>query len=85
MQSFPDASLGISVVVGCQIFQTNVYWLSYLLTQPPRPRKLSKWGGRAVVVLIGIRLGIDCVNPIYYGTIKVCDPLHFLRALTQRE
>ena len=27
---------------------------------------------RAVAVLIGIQLGIDSVNPIYYDTIKVC-------------
>ena len=33
-----------------------------------------------VVVLIGIRLVIDDVNPIYYETIKVCDPLDFSRA-----
>jgi hypothetical protein len=32
---------------------------------------LSTWGDRAVVVLIGIRLGLDGVNPIYYDTIKV--------------
>ena len=43
------------------------------ITLSPRPRKSSTWGGRAVVVLIGIRLGIDGVNPIYYETIKVCD------------
>ena len=29
------------------------------------------WGERAVLVLIGIRLGIDGVNPIYYEPIKV--------------
>jgi hypothetical protein len=40
------------------------------------PLKLSRWGGRAVVVLIGIRLVIEGVNPIYYETIKVCDPVH---------
>jgi cysteine protease ATG4 len=30
-----------------------------------------------VVVLVGIRLGIDGVNPVYYVTIKVCDPFIF--------
>lgn len=30
------------------------------------------WGDRAVLVLIGIRLGIDGVNPIYYDSVKVC-------------
>ena len=75
VQSFPEASLGISVAVDGQIFQTDVYSASHPPTQSPRPRKLSRWGGRAVVVLIGIRLGIDGVNPIYYETIKVCDSL----------
>ena len=49
-----------------------------MYTQPPthkpdylNTRKLSGWGGRAVVVLIGIWLSIDGVNPIYYDTIKV--------------
>ena len=78
VQSFPDASLGISVAVDSQIFQTDVYSASHPPTQSPRPRKLSRWGGRAVVVLIGIRLGIDGVNPIYYETIKVCDSLQLL-------
>jgi hypothetical protein len=81
VQSFPDASLGISVAVDGQIFQTEVYSASHSPTQSPRPRKLSTWGDRAVVVLIGIRLGIEGVNPIYYETIKVCDSLHiFSRA-----
>ena len=33
----------------------------------------QKWGDRAVLVLVGIRLGIDGVNPIYYDSVKVCD------------
>ncbi|KAH9028417.1 peptidase family C54-domain-containing protein [Lactarius hengduanensis] len=70
VQNFPEASLGISVAVDGQIFQTDVYSASHPPTQSPRPRKLSRWGGRAVVVLIGIRLGLDGVNPIYYETIK---------------
>ncbi|KAN0133892.1 Peptidase family C54 domain containing protein [Lactarius tabidus] len=69
VQNFPDASLGISVAVDGQIIQTDVYSASYS-PNIPRPRKLSRWGDRAVVVLICIRLGIDGVNPIYYETIK---------------
>ncbi|KAN0141543.1 hypothetical protein V8E53_000005 [Lactarius tabidus] len=61
VQRFPDASLGISVVVDGQIFQTDVYSALHWLTQTPRPRKLSRWGDRAVVLFI-------CVNPIYYET-----------------
>ena len=31
-----------------------------------------EWG-RPVLVLIGLRLGIDGVNPIYYDSVKVSD------------
>lgn len=77
MHSSPEASLGISVAVDSQIFQSDVYSASHSPTSSPRPRKLSRWGERAVVVLIGIRLGIDGVNPIYYDTIKVSDFITF--------
>ncbi|WVO18447.1 hypothetical protein L204_106164 [Cryptococcus depauperatus] len=30
----------------------------------------DKWGERAVLVLVGVRLGLDEVNPIYYDSIK---------------
>jgi cysteine protease ATG4 len=29
------------------------------------------WGDKAVLVLVGLRLGLDGVNPIYYESIKV--------------
>ncbi len=31
----------------------------------------SRWGQKAVLVLAGIRLGLDGVNPIYYESLKV--------------
>lgn len=37
----------------------------------PRRLERSSWGGRAVLVLVGIRLGLDGINPIYYGAVKV--------------
>ena len=61
VQSFPEASLGISVAVDGQIFQMDVYLASHPPTQSHCPCKLSRWGGRAVVMLIGIRLGMDGV------------------------
>jgi hypothetical protein len=76
VQSFPDASLGISVAADGQIFQTDVYSASHSPMQSPHSRKLSRWGDRAAFVLTGIRLGIEGVNLIYYETIKVCDPVH---------
>lgn len=30
-----------------------------------------RWGGQAVLVLIGVRLGIDSVNPVYHESVKV--------------
>lgn len=33
--------------------------------------KEEKWGKRAVLILVGVRLGLDGVNPIYYDSIKV--------------
>ena len=46
--------------------QPPSYQLAHLNTESSQDR-----GGRAVVVLIGIQLGMDGINPIYYDTIKV--------------
>ena len=78
------AKLPISIAqhlgrVDGQNFQMNVYLASHPPTQSLRPCKLSRWIGRAVVVLIGIRLGIDGVNPIYHETITMRDSPHFSR------
>jgi len=70
VHNFPEASLGISIAVDGQIFQTDVYSASHPPSRSPCTRKDLRWGERAVVVLIGIRLGIDGVKPIYYDTIK---------------
>ena len=41
-------------------------------SSPPRSlRSASSWGGKAVLILIGVRLGLDGVNPIYHDSIKV--------------
>jgi len=31
----------------------------------------AAWGSKAVLILIGIRLGLDGVNPIYHESVKV--------------
>lgn len=38
-------------------------------------KKPLKWGDRPVLVLLGIRLGIDGVNPIYYNSVKASIPI----------
>ncbi|KAF8269996.1 hypothetical protein EI94DRAFT_1798675 [Lactarius quietus] len=51
--------------VDSMVFRMDVYSASHLPTQPPRPRKLSRWrGGRGVVLLIGVRLDVGRVHPI---------------------
>ncbi|VDC03274.1 unnamed protein product [Peniophora sp. CBMAI 1063] len=69
--AFPDAALGVCVAVDSQVFQTDVFGASW----DPRSaasahRKRTRWGGRAVLVLVGLRLGLDGVNPIYYESVK---------------
>lgn len=32
---------------------------------------LSIWGQRPVLVLVGVRLGLDRFNPVYYDAVKV--------------
>ncbi|KAJ6530775.1 hypothetical protein B0H19DRAFT_1328033 [Mycena capillaripes] len=46
-------------------------WYSRAIKGGRKGRKESKkWGDRPVQLLLAIRLGLDCVNPIYYETIK---------------
>ena len=70
----------MSVAADSVIYQSEVYLASNLDCVQlqngapkvhPSSSKKSKWGNKAVLVLIGIRLGIDSVNPIYYETVKV--------------
>jgi cysteine protease ATG4 len=77
VHSFPDAGLGVSVAADGTLFQSDVFAASHRagagagLGSPKRHHARGAWGERAVLVLVGIRLGLDGVNPIYYETIKV--------------
>jgi cysteine protease ATG4 len=68
----PEAGLGVGVAVDGVLYQTDVFAASHgdHYGRTPRRHKRS-WGDRQVLVLVGIRLGIEGVNPIYYDTIKV--------------
>jgi cysteine protease ATG4 len=83
---FPEAGIAVSVAADSVIYQSEVYLASNLDSvqlqngapkAPPNSSKKSKWGNTTVLVLIGIRLGIDSVNPIYYETVKVRERLSF--------
>jgi hypothetical protein len=77
----------VSVAADSVIYQSEVYLASNLGSVQlqngapkahPNSSKKSKWGNKTVLVLIGIRLGIDSVNPIYYETVKVRERLFFV-------
>ena len=67
----------MSVAIDSTLYQTHVFAASHgdMDVRSPRRRQVGKsiatWGDRPVLLLLGIRLGIDGVNPIYYDTIKV--------------
>lgn len=64
---FPAAHLAVSVASDGVVYDSDVYSASNF---GRRKHSSSRWGGTAVLVLIGIRLGIEGVNPIYYEGIK---------------
>ena len=70
VHSFPKAGLGVSVASDSVIYQSDVYAASHNPTESPKRRAGKSWGNRGVLVLIGTRLGIDGVNPVYYEAIK---------------
>ncbi|KZT24290.1 hypothetical protein NEOLEDRAFT_1163305 [Neolentinus lepideus HHB14362 ss-1] len=70
VHAFPDANLGVAVAVDSVVYQSDVYAASHGHLGSPRRFTRASWGSRPVLVLVGIRLGLDGVNPIYYETIK---------------
>lgn len=71
VHAYPEAGLGVSVASDSVIYQTDVFAASHGAIGSPKRHAKSSWGSRGVLVLIGVRLGLEGVNPIYYDTIKV--------------
>jgi len=61
-----EASFSISV--DGRFFQTDVCSGPHPPASSYRTHMLSRWGGRAALVPIGIRLGTNSVDPIFYDT-----------------
>ena len=66
----------MSVAIDSTLYQTNVFAASHGDMNVRSRRRhadnsSTTWGDRPVLLLLGIRLGIEGVNPIYYDTIKV--------------
>ena len=66
------------------VYKSDVYAASNLVSdrwaeyerhddhiRQPLMTRQSKWGSKAVLILIGIRLGLEGVNPIYHESVKV--------------
>lgn len=74
VNSFPECGLGVALAVDGTLYQSDVYAASHgttNLVRSTRRHGKSFWGHKPVLLLLGIRLGLDGVNPIYYSTIKV--------------
>jgi cysteine protease ATG4 len=78
--AFPEAGIGVSIASDGVIFQSDVFAASNpdVGHSIHGSQEATSWGTRAVLVLIGIRLGLDGVNPIYYDSIKVTFSRTFL-------
>ncbi|KAI0353215.1 hypothetical protein OH77DRAFT_1554187 [Trametes cingulata] len=72
VHAFPEAGLGVAVAADGTLYESDVYAASRSAMYSTRRHGHNRmqWGDRAVLVLIGIRLGIEGVNPLYYNTIK---------------
>ena len=54
------------------VFESEVYASSNRdATRRSLESGAVEWGSQAVLILVGIRLGIDGVNPVYYNALKV--------------
>lgn len=74
VHAFPAAGLGVYVAAdGGTIYESEVIAASHTAFGSPRRSSRRTWGDRAVLILIGHRLGIDRVNPVYYDTLKVSE------------
>lgn len=77
--SFPPCGLSVVSAADGSVFRSEVYQASNLPTdwttgaKPSRPNSYHRmsWGGKAVLIVIPTRLGLDGVNPMYYDDIKV--------------
>ncbi|KAJ7026273.1 hypothetical protein C8F04DRAFT_1125591 [Mycena alexandri] len=72
VQAFPTCGMGVSVAADGVLYQSTVFEASH--TSPPSESDSEtgslSWGDRPVLLLLGLRLGLDGVNPIYHDTLK---------------
>ncbi|KAF9477817.1 hypothetical protein BDN70DRAFT_91074 [Pholiota conissans] len=70
--SFPECRLGVALATDSTLYQNEIFAASHGdKSLYPRRQHATRWGDRPVLLLLGIRLGLDGVNPIYYDSIKM--------------
>ncbi|KAG9124898.1 Cysteine protease atg4 [Ceratobasidium sp. 392] len=76
VHAFPEAQLSVSLAVDGTVFASDVYAASHMGMVASGGRSISsrksaaRWGGRAVLILVNVRLGLASFNPIYYEALK---------------
>ena len=72
VNAFPECGLSVALATDGTLYQSQIFAASHGdASRAPRRQHTLTWGERPVLLLLGIRLGIEGVNPIYYDTIKV--------------
>lgn len=75
VRGFPEAGLGVFYAGdGGTVYESEVYAASHSGVGSPRKSNRRYWGDRAVLILIGQKLGLTGVNEIYFDSIKVGFP-----------
>lgn len=67
VDAFPESGIGVSVATDGVIYQSDVKRVATL--GPPQQENGATWQ-RPVLILIGVRLGLEGVNPMYYDSIQ---------------
>lgn len=71
VDEFPEAGIGVSMATDGVVYLSEVRAAAVLPSnEPASVTDTSDSWQRPVVVLVGIRLGLDGVNPMYYESIK---------------
>ncbi|KJA22323.1 hypothetical protein HYPSUDRAFT_41184 [Hypholoma sublateritium FD-334 SS-4] len=72
VNAFPECGLSVALATDGTLYQSQIFAASHGdASRAPRRQQTTTWGERPVLLLLGIRLGIEGVNPIYYETIKM--------------
>lgn len=72
MNAFSECPLAVAVAVDGVLYQNTVFEASHSTrSHLPNNNAVNSWGERPVLLLFGVRLGIEAVHPTYYDSVKV--------------